>query len=97
MSFNKNLFSEHLNNNDYNFCISLLRNEIIDIFTKRVQKRDSSFEYSTVSSLRKYVFKYLSDDEKEIMVEFQQLHFEESPSYYELSRMMELYKNLLEV
>lgn len=97
MSFNKNLFSEHLNNKDYNFCISLLRNEITDILTKRIQEKDCSFVYSTVSSLRKAVFTYLSDDEKEIIVEFQQLHFEESPSYYELSRMMELYKNLLEV
>lgn len=97
MSFNKNLFSEHLNNKDYSFCISLLRNEIIDILTKRIQEKDCSFKYSTLAFLKKAVFVSLSDIEKEVVTELQSFSFEENPSYYELSRMMELYKNLLEV
>lgn len=95
MSFNKNLFSEHLNNKDYGFCISLLRNEIIDILTKRVQEKDSSFKYSTLSFLKKAVFIHLSDVEKDVVTELNSFSFEDSPSHFELSRMMELYKDLL--
>ncbi len=95
MSFNKNLFSEHLNNKDYSFCISLLRNEIIDILTKRVQEKDSSFKYSTLVFLKKSVFMNLSDVEKDVVTELNSFGFEENPSYFELSRMMELYKDLL--
>ena len=90
MSFDKNLFSEHLNNKDYSFCISLLRNEIIDILTKRVQEKDSTLVF-----LKKSVFMNLSDVEKDVVTELNSFGFEENPSYFELSRMMELYKDLL--
>lgn len=95
MSFNKNLFEEHLKNKDYDFCVTCLRSEIIDILTKLVQEKEPNFKYSTVKSLQANCFKYLSEKERHIVSELYDFSFSEDLSHYELSRMLEIYKELI--
>lgn len=95
MSFNKNLFEEHLKNKDYNFCVTYLRNEIIDILTKMIQEKEPNFKYSTIKSLQINCFKYLSEKEHDIVSELYDFSFNEISSHYELSRMLEIYRELI--
>ena len=67
VSFNKNIFEEHFKNMDYTFCVTILRNEIIDILTQKIQAKNPDFKYSTITVLQKNCFKYLSEKEQEIV------------------------------
>lgn len=95
MSFNKDLFEQHLKNKDYDFCITYLRNEIIEILTKMVQEKEPEFEYSTIKSLQTKCFKYLSEKECHIVSELYDFSFNDDLPHYELSRMLEIYKELI--
>lgn len=95
MSFNKNIFEQHFKNMDYTFCVNTLRNEIIDILTQKIQVKNPDFRYSTITVLQKNCFKYLSEKEQEIVTELYDFTFGEDAVTYELSRMLEIYKELI--
>lgn len=95
MSFNKDIFEEHFKNMDYTFCVTILRSEIIDILSKKIQAKNPNFTYSTITALQKNCFNYLSEKEQEIVTELYDFTFGEDAVTYELSRMLELYKQLI--
>lgn len=94
MSFNKELFSENFKKKNYDICISLLRNEIIDILTKRIQEKNPNYKYTSVHSLKTNCFNYLSQLEQEISIQLYDFSFNEEVTEFELSCMMEMYKEL---
>lgn len=95
MSINKEVFSMQLKNKNYIFCIDMMRKEIIDILTKRIQNKNSDYTYTDTKLLKINCFRYLSEVEQDVAIELYDLEIIENTSYYELSRMLELYKALI--
>ena len=95
MNINKDVFFSHLNSKDYDYCISLLRSEIISILTSRIQEKEPNFKYSTIGILKTYSFKYLSEEEQHIICRLYDFSINEFPSSYELSQMLEIYESLV--
>lgn len=94
MALNKEMFSTYFEYKDYDKCIEMLRKEIISLLTKRIQERNPNYNYTTISALKQDAFKYLSTQEQEITIELYTFSYNEEPSEFELSRMMEIYQNL---
>lgn len=96
MDLNKEEFFSHLNSKDYDYCISMLRCEIINILTSRIQEKNSNFNYSNIGILKTYSFKYLNEEEQHICCRLYDFSNNEFPSSYELSQLLEIYKSLID-
>lgn len=95
MNINKEVFSEHLKNKDYIYCTNEMRREIIDILVKRIQEKNPGYKYINTKALKVDCFRYLSDIEQDIAIELYDLEIVENTAYYELSRLLDLYKDLI--
>ncbi len=96
MNLNKDLFFSHLNSKDYDYCISLLRSEIIDILTSKIQEKNSNFKYTNIGILKTYSFKYLNEEEQHICCRLYDFSHNDFSSSYELSQLLEIYKTLID-
>lgn len=94
VSVNKNLFSQKLNDRDYNYCLSILRNEIITLLSNKIKEKNPQFTYTTVNSLKNGALQYLSEEDKNIAIDFFTISFEDNSPEVELYSIMDLYKNL---
>ena len=94
MSLNKEMFSTYFEYNDYDKCIEMLRKEIIHYLTNKIKEKNPSYQYTTISSLKQDTFKYLSNAEQEIALELYAFSFNNESSDFELSQMLEMYKQL---
>jgi hypothetical protein len=97
MNFDKDVFFNYLNEKDYVSCMDMLRQEIVHALILRVKEKDPSFEYSTLGILKIYCFKYLNQPEQQIACNLYDLDNEEISSSSTLSKMMELYKHLVDI
>ena len=95
MLVDKNLFYYHLKNRDYNFCIAELKNEIINILILKIKEKNPEYMYTTLKSLKINCFEYLSEAEQDVAIELYSFCYDNSASEYELSRMLELYSELI--
>lgn len=96
MNLNRDDFFSHLNSKDYDYCIALLRSEIINNLTSRIQEKDSNFKYSNLGILKTFTFKYLGKDEQQIACRLYDYSTNEIPLSTELSEMLEMYKTLID-
>ncbi len=94
MKFDKRIFSLNLQSKNYYFCIDMLRSEIISILSEKIKEKNPQFVYTTVRSLKNNCMKYLSESEQSIAIEIYNFSFSDNASEYELSRMMDLYKQV---
>ncbi|MCI8546993.1 MAG: hypothetical protein HFJ44_07180 [Clostridia bacterium] len=95
MNFNKNVFSKHFKDNDYDFCAEMLRSSIIDFLVDKIKLKKPDYKYSTITFLKNDCFTYLEPVYQDMAVQLYTFSFNEEPSEYELSRMMEMYQYLI--
>ena len=95
MEFDKDVFSEHFKNKDYDFCSEMLRGSIIKILVDKIKIKKPDYKYSTITFLKNDSFTYLDSVCQDIAVQLYTFSFNEEPSEYELSRMMEMYQYLI--
>lgn len=95
MSFNKDIFSEHFKNKDYDACSDMLRKELISILVNEIKKINPTYVYTTITFLKSDCFKYLSPIYQDIAIKLYDFSFNEDPSEFELSQMMDIYQFLL--
>lgn len=48
MKFDKLKLAENFNNKNYDYCIEMLRTEIIEILTYKVKEKNPKFVYTTI-------------------------------------------------
>ncbi len=96
MSIDKKMFSEHLKYKDYEYCINVLREEILNILVKKIQEKNKDFTYTTIGNLKQNCIKYLPENEKNIAIDIYSLTFSDDSADYELACLMNSYKELID-
>lgn len=95
MVFDKEIFSKHFKDKDYDFCAEMLRSSIIDFLVSKIKLKNPNYKYSTITFLKNDCFTYLEPVYQDMAVQLYAFSFSEEPSEYELSRMMEMYQYLI--
>lgn len=95
MAIDKDIFSKHFKDKDYDFCSEMLRSSIIESLVNKIRKYKHNYKYSTITFLKNDCFTYLEPVYQDIAVQLYAFSFSEEPSEYELSRMMEMYQYLI--
>lgn len=95
MVFDKDIFSKHFKDKDYDFCAEMLRNSIIEFLVNKIKLQKPDYKYSTITFLKNDCFTYLDPVFQDMAVQLYAFSFSEEPSEYELSRMMEIYQYLV--
>lgn len=85
---------QFLKEKNYNECSYILRNEIVDIFTQKVQKENSAFKFTTLDTLKTHVIKYLDNNLIDIFNDFYYLYISEENTLIEFDELMDIYKKL---
>ena len=91
---NKKLLKEKLKNEEYDECILILREEMINILTDKIKKEDSYFEFSTTKDL--YNKSKITLTLNEIQVAYKLYTFDTmyEVDKYVLDQMLEMYQDL---
>lgn len=97
MELNKDEFFQLLNSKDYVSCIGMLRKEIINDLTKKIQKENPSYKYSMLSDLKTACFKYLDYDEQHVACMLYDFDNMEKSPEDEISQLLEMYKILVDI
>jgi CRISPR/Cas system endoribonuclease Cas6 (RAMP superfamily) len=91
---NQDMLNYYFKNKNYNFCISILNNEIIETLVKRIKKENPNYQYNSIIDLKINCFSYLSETEQKIASQLETFSLEEYPEEYELNILLNIYKKL---
>lgn len=97
MDLNKEDFFNSLNAKDYMACITMLRKEIINTVSRKIQEHEPDFKYTNLGMLKTACFNHLGFDEQNIVCKLYDLENKESSQEEDLSDLMELYKMLVDI
>lgn len=91
---NKIEFKEKLKSKQFNYCIEILRKEIIDILVKKIKEIDSYFVYSTTNDLYNKSKKIL--ERKYVIIAYKLYNFDiiDEKEEYILDEMLIMYEDL---
>lgn len=93
---NKKDFEIKLKNKKIDECVSILRKELIEILTKKIQEHDKYFKYSTTKDLYNKAKKCLNQQYSEISSRLYNFDIMYELDEYKLDEMLEMYKILSE-
>lgn len=91
---NKREFEIKLKNKEINECVNILRKELIEILTRKIQEKDKYFKYSTTKDLSNKAKECLSQECAEIATELYNFDIMHELDEYKLDEMLEMYKIL---
>lgn len=87
-------FENKLKNKKIDECVSILRKELIEILTKKIQENDKYFKYSTTKDLHNKAKKCLKQEYSEIASRLYNFDIMYELDEYKLAEMLEMYKIL---
>ncbi len=87
-------FETKLKNKRIRECVDMLREELLDILTRMIQKQDEYFKYSTTKDLANKAKQYLPLEYSEIANELYYFDIMHELDEYKLDEMLEMYKIL---
>lgn len=91
---NKKLLKEKLKNEEYDECILILREEMINILTDKIKKEDSYFEFSTTKDLYNKAKITLTLNEIQVAYKLYTFDTMYEVDKYVLDQMLEMYQDL---
>lgn len=91
---NKKLLKEKLKNEEYDECILILREEMINILTDKIKKEDGYFEFSTTKDLYNKAKITLTLDEIQVAYKLYTFDTMYEVDKYVLDQMLEMYQDL---
>ena len=91
---NKKMLKEKLKNEEYDECILILREELINILTDKIKKEDSYFEFSTTKDLYNKAKITLTLDEIQVAYKLYTFDTMYEVDKYVLDQMLEMYQDL---
>lgn len=87
-------FEIKLKNKKIDECVSILRKELIEILTKKIQEKDRYFKYSTTKDLHNKAKTCLEQQYSEIASRLYSFDIMYELDEYKLDEMLEMYKIL---
>lgn len=94
---NKKILKEKLKNEEYDECILILREELINILTDKIKKEDSYFVFSTTKDLYNKAKVTLKYDEIQVAYKLYTFDTMYEVDKYVLDQMMEMYQDIKSV
>ena len=91
---NKKLLKEKLKNEEYDECILILREEMINILTDKIKKEDSYFEFSTTKDLYNKAKITLTLNDIQVAYKLYTFDTMYEVDKYVLDQMLEMYQDL---
>ena len=91
---NKKLLKEKLKNEEYDECILILREEMINILTDKIKKEDTYFQFSTTKDLYNKAKITLTLDEIQVAYKLYTFDTMYEVDKYVLDQMLEMYQDL---
>ena len=91
---NKKLLKEKLKNEEYDDCILILREELINILTEKIKKEDSYFNFSTTKDLYNKAKITLNLNEIQIAYKLYTFDTMYEVDKYVLDQMLEMYQEI---
>ena len=88
------MLKEKLKNEEYDECILILREELINILTDKIKKEDSYFEFSTTKDLYNKAKITLTLDEIQVAYKLYTFDTMYEVDKYVLDQMLEMYQDL---
>ncbi len=89
-------FQAKLKNKKISECVNILRKELIEILTKKIQEKDKYFKYSTTKDLSNKAKVCLNQECVEIAIKLYNFDIMYELDEYKLDEMLEMYKILSE-
>lgn len=90
----KKKLKEKLKNKEYDDCILILREELINMLTEKIKKEDSYFVFSTTKDLYNKAKITLKYDEIQVAYKLYTFDTMYEVDKYVLDQMMEMYQDL---
>lgn len=91
---NKKILKEKLKNEEYDQCILILREELINILTDKIKKEDTYFEFSTTKDLYNKAKITLTLDEIQVAYKLYTFDTMYEVDKYVLDQMLEMYQDI---
>lgn len=91
---NKKLLKEKLKNEEYDECILILREELINILTDKIKKEDTYFQFSTTKDLYNKAKITLTLDEIQVAYKLYTFDTMYEVDKYVLDQMLEMYQDI---
>ncbi len=91
---NKKILKEKLKNEEYDQCILILREELINILTDKIKKEDTYFQFSTTKDLYNKAKITLTLDEIQVAYKLYTFDTMYEVDKYVLDQMLEMYQDI---
>lgn len=91
---NKKILKEKLKNEEYDECILILREEMINILTDKIKKKDIYFQFSTTKDLYNKAKITLTLDEIQVAYKLYTFDTMYEVDKYVLDQMLEMYQDI---
>ncbi len=91
---NKKILKEKLKNEEYDECILILREELINILTDKIKKEDTYFQFSTTKDLYNKAKITLTLDEIQVAYKLYTFDTMYEVDKYVLDQMLEMYQDI---